>query len=251
MTEDTNGYNESLLPVADHSLACLSNAMTSARRRPKACDSCWQRKIRCDEQSGRCHGSHLVRGNGEPIRPPRKSRNASRKRPTYLGSPEPGNGFTRMTQIVASPSLDRETIHNVSNEPGQHLLLGSNVQVGHGSPSTDPSPGMQSLTSRDSMTATGVEGVVLIETNEDPQKCKYVGKTSTQVLAKSAEEYFRPDGFFLGVMEFFCPLLSHSEEVIMTPRPKHQPLVNKETAISCINGNVFRWLRPGFLDDKQ
>lgn len=146
--------------------------------------------------------------------------------------------------LTASPSHERDLPQNFNNEPLQQLLSRNTAQVTNGSPNTDPSPGMQSLTSRDSMTATGVEGVVLIETNDDPQKCKYVGKTSTQVLAKSAEEYFRPEGFYLGVMEFFCPLLSHSEEVPMTVRSKHQPLIDKDTAIQCINGIIPPWLCP-------
>jgi hypothetical protein len=95
---------------------------------------------------------------------------------------------------------------------------------------------MQSLASRESLTGPAFEGVVLIEPIEDPQKAKYVGKTSAQVLAKSAEEFSKPDGFYLRVMEFFCPLLSHAEEVPMTIRPKYIPIVDKNLAAQCVDG---------------
>lgn len=80
---------------------------------------------------------------------------------------------------------------------------------------------------------------MLIEPIEDPQKCIYVGKTSTQVLAKSAEEFSKHDGFNLRVMEFFCPLLNHAEEVTLTARPKQPPLIGKALALQCVNGNFL------------
>lgn len=203
----------------------------------------------------RADGSHLVRGESEPRKQfSRNSWNASRK---HWRSPEPSTTqtspvFKRPALTQQSSRLDRQMSlgleHHLPPEPSSDPYAGeppsthpfaAAVRASYVSPRTDPPPGMQSSpTSRHSINATGFAGVVQIEPIEDPQKCKYVGKTSTQVLAKSAEQYSKPDGFFVNVMDFFCPLLSHSEEVEMTLRPKCQPLVAKETALRCVDGKV-------------
>jgi hypothetical protein len=88
----------------------------------------------------------------------------------------------------------------------------------------------------ESISASGVEGVVLIEPVENPRRSKYAGKTSTQVLAKSAEDFSKQSGIHLGVMEFFCPLLNHAEEVSIPKRSNQPPLVDKSTALRCVDG---------------
>ncbi|KIW18217.1 hypothetical protein PV08_02505 [Exophiala spinifera] len=225
----------------------------------------------------RADGSHLVRGEREPRKPPpRNSWNGSRK---HWRSPEPfatqsrsqtSPVFKRPALTQHSPRLDGQMSRGqgdghllqqlhlpqepssdpYAGEPPSNHPFAAALRASYNSPSTDQSPGTQSFTSRQSITATTYEGVVVIEPVADPQKCKYVGKTSTQVLAKSADQYSKPEGFFLKVMDFFCPLLSHSEEVDTMHRPKHQPLVDKATGLRCIDAffsSIHRILP--FLDE--
>jgi hypothetical protein len=76
----------------------------------------------------------------------------------------------------------------------------------------------------------------MIEPVDNPRRSKYAGKTSTQVLAKSAEEFSKQHGLYLAVMEFFCPLLNHAEEVTVPKRANQPPLVDEATALQCIEG---------------
>lgn len=171
-------------------------------------------------------GSLLVRGNEEALAPQHRQPVASRKRQASpILSDRPAvlsRQSTTYPYQYRSPCQPRA-------DPGS---------VGHQSIDMDLPPSGQSLLSRDSLAANGFEGVVLIEAIDNPQKWIYVGKTSPQVLAKSAEEFSKHDGFHLRVMEFFCPLLSHAAEIHGPARPHRPPLIDKTLALQCVTGMI-------------
>ncbi|PWY80309.1 hypothetical protein BO94DRAFT_626109 [Aspergillus sclerotioniger CBS 115572] len=74
-----------------------------------------------------------------------------------------------------------------------------------------------------------LQGVVTIESAPAPQRSKYTGKISTQVLAKSAEELFQDEDIRIRVMRFFCPLMSFAEDIPM-PAAAYCPIVEKSIA---------------------
>ena len=84
---------------------------------------------------------------------------------------------------------------------------------------------------------SALESVVTIELARDPQKYKYAGKNSTQVLAKSAEDLFMDHEIRIDVMNFFCPLLSFGEEIPM-PTRRVTPLVDEALAERYVNGKT-------------
>lgn len=94
---------------------------------------------------------------------------------------------------------------------------------------TSPFSGPVSLPNSDM-----IQGVVVTETGQFPRKSKYTGRSSGQVLAKSAEELFKHQVAHIDVMSFFCPLMSFGEE-IKVPPSHCCSLVDKETADRCVN----------------
>lgn len=181
------------------------------------CSNCIKFNQRCVVT--KADGSRVTRDGNAPIQPTRQQPAVPSKR-----------------QI--SPSAQQR-------EPYQYQYTSPHRQQqdpGSGAPQSielELPPSGQSFLSRDSLAANGYEGVVLIEPVENPQKWIYVGKTSPQVLAKSAEEFSKHDGFHLRVMDFFCPLLSHGAEIGTPSRPKRPPLIGKQMALSCVDGEYL------------
>lgn len=171
-------------------------------------------------------GSLLVRGNEEALAPQHRQSVASRKR---QASPIVSERPAVLSRQSTTYSYQYESPRHSRADPGS---------VGHQSIDLDLPPSGQSFLSRDSLAANGFEGVVLIEAIDNPQKWIYVGKTSPQVLAKSAEEFSKHDGFHLRVMEFFCPLLSHAAEIHVSTRPARPPLIGKTLALQCVAGRI-------------
>lgn len=84
-------------------------------------------------------------------------------------------------------------------------------------------------------TNESLQGVVTIEQAAVPQRSKYAGKISTQVLAKSAEELFQDRQIRIRVMGFFRPLMSFAED-IPVPSVEYYPIVDRPTADSYVEG---------------
>ncbi|KAJ5759690.1 hypothetical protein N7520_006846 [Penicillium odoratum] len=108
-----------------------------------------------------------------------------------------------------------------SSNPAIHTYANHNSDA----PSTPlvTSPTVFGLSNR------SLEGVVTVEATAVPQRSKYAGKISTQVLAKSAEELFQDEEIRIRVMEFFCPLMSFAEDISM-PLSTFYPTVRKDIA---------------------
>jgi hypothetical protein len=96
--------------------------------------------------------------------------------------------------------------------------------------------------SADAPSESALESVVTIETASDPQKYKYAGKNSTQVLAKSAEELFMDHEIRIDVMKFFCPLLSFGEDISIDSR-RASPLIEKAIAQQYVTGKILKQRR--------
>lgn len=103
------------------------------------------------------------------------------------------------------------------------------------SPSEPRNSVIEAPQSADSQSDMALESVVTIELGQDPQKYKYAGKNSTQVLAKSAEDLFMDSEIRIDVMKFFCPLLNYAEEISI-PTRRALPLVDREVAAPYIDG---------------
>ncbi|PYI10265.1 hypothetical protein BO78DRAFT_426853 [Aspergillus sclerotiicarbonarius CBS 121057] len=204
------------------------------RQRPKACDSCWHRKIRCDDRRGRCRNCETYNVDCKTTR----SDGSVFQRPP-VDWPEYAQNLTHLVTPVTEPlsnrpmpfALHSAAGHDNSPSPTSPAIVNQPL-VPQQSPRSPQDPAGTPLVTSPlvfGLSNHNLQGVVTIESAPAPQRSKYTGKISTQVLAKSAEELFQDEDIRIRVMKFFCPLMSFAEDIPM-PGATYCPVVEKSIA---------------------
>ncbi|KAL3475854.1 fungal-specific transcription factor domain-containing protein [Aspergillus californicus] len=202
------------------------------RRRLRACDSCRQRKIRCDNLPGLCRNCQIYGGNCLVTRD--------------------GRSVPRSNPGASRVCINRSGLKDSSRSSQDRMS--SSKRISTVTPNTDTAmntnqtPEFPSLPI--SRLAESVHGVVTTEVGRSPKNSKFAGITSSQVFAKSVEELFKPVAPHLDVMAFLCPTMTFSEELPLRS-PIQQPIVDKITADPCLHHffNTYHVLLP-ILDVK-
>lgn len=202
-------------------------------------------QIRCDNGGGRCRNCQIygvqcttTRANGSVI-----VRNPSESAGNTIPISRPAAKRQRKASETARPS-PQQSVKRLSPSGGVRNAAASNVSSRQTNSANETlSDHNRDKTNRPktnrSKTDDVLEGALTIENTGVPQKSKYAGRNSTQMMAVSAEDMFQDSEIRINVMKFYCPLMSFAEEVITTPCLL-SPLIDKTVATLYVDGMLTK-----------